>query len=380
MVGKTINRYTIKKELGAGSMGVVYQAFDSELERIVALKFLPTDLSADEHAQQRFRNEATLASAINHPNVCTIHSIEEFEDKMFIVMEYVEGQTLRKLLENGNLDINQSINIVRQAASGLQAAHMKGIIHRDIKPTNLMIKSLEFVKIMDFGLAKRRDGVNLTKEGHLVGTIAYMSPEQANRDPVDHRSDLWSLGVVFYEMLTGDRPFPDIYELAVYYAILNKDPEPLGEDFPDALTPIINKLLAKNPGVRYEDASALSYDLDLFQKSVSQAPHSEAISSSASQHGQERLFNPGPDNFDDAEAVIEELVRKKWPFHKNMRISLREKQREALRELKQGCPEGFPIDVFNRIRSACASENPDNYRWRLDCEKKRIRYHNESVK
>jgi serine/threonine protein kinase/Flp pilus assembly protein TadD len=263
MIGKTILHYKIIEKLGEGGMGVVYKAEDTKLKRDVAIKFLPSRIAANEEERQRFKIEAQAAAALNHPNIATIHAIEEDNDEMFIVMEYIEGRELKDTV-GMPLPIDDVINYAIQIAEGLQAAHKKGIVHRDIKSTNIMITEDGKVKIMDFGLAKVRGGPQVTKVGTTVGTAAYMSPEQAHGDDTDHRSDIWSFGVVLYEMLTGKLPFKGDYEQAIIYSILNENPvldENLQAEIPAELQQIINRALQKNPTDRYQNVKDMLTDL-----------------------------------------------------------------------------------------------------------------------
>jgi serine/threonine protein kinase/formylglycine-generating enzyme required for sulfatase activity len=226
MIGQTISHYRILEKLGEGGMGVVYKAEDVKLKRTVALKFLPPDLTRNPEAKQRFIHEAQAASALEHSNICTIHEIDETEDgRVFTVMACYEGETLRGRIERGALDIDESIDIAIQAARGLSKAHDNGIVHRDIKPANIMITRDGVVKILDFGLAKLTGQTRLTRDGSTLGTAAYMSPEHARGQEVDLRADIWSLGVVFYEMVTGQLPFKGEFEQAAIYSILNEQPE-----------------------------------------------------------------------------------------------------------------------------------------------------------
>jgi len=277
MTGKTILHYKIIEKLGEGGMGVVYKAHDTKLKRDVAIKFLPRRIAANEEERDRFKIEAQAAAALNHPNIATIYAIEESEDEMFIVMEYIEGQELKNLISQippvpplgkgdrgGFLRIHDVINYAVQIADGLNAAHKKGIVHRDIKSANIMITNEGKVKIMDFGLAKVRGGAQVTKVGTTIGTAAYMSPEQARSEEADHRSDIWSFGVVLYEMLSDKLPFGGEYEQAVIYAILNEDPKPLDEERPEMpkeLQNIVTKALQKNPEERYQQVQELLLDL-----------------------------------------------------------------------------------------------------------------------
>jgi serine/threonine protein kinase/Tfp pilus assembly protein PilF len=269
MVGQTISHYKIIEKLGGGGMGVVYKAEDTKLKRIVALKFLPPSLTTDPDAKERFVHEAQAASALDHPTICTIHEINESDDgQLFIAMSYYAGETLKKKIEQGPLDIDLALDIAIQIANGLSRAHEAGIIHRDIKPANIIVTSRGEAKILDFGLAKLSGRTLLTKTGTTLGTAAYMSPEQARGEQVDGKSDIWSLGVVLYEMLAGQRPFESDYEQALVYSILNEAPRPLRElrvDVPETLEQIVGKAMAKNPQERYQTVEQLLSDLRVAQ-------------------------------------------------------------------------------------------------------------------
>ena len=227
MIGKTISHYRILEKLGEGGMGVVYKAEDTTLKRTVALKFLPSELTRDANAKERFIREAQAAAALNHPNICTIYEVGEHDGQSFIAMELVEGQSLKERIERGPLPIDEAISLAIQAGEGLGEAHEKGIVHRDIKPGNIMLAARGQVKILDFGLARLGTHTKLTKADTTLGTVAYMSPEQSSGKDVDRRTDIWSLGVVLYEMITGQRPFTAEYEAAVVHSILNDEPEPV---------------------------------------------------------------------------------------------------------------------------------------------------------
>ncbi len=246
-------------------MGVVYKAQDTTLGRFVALKFLPHHLSQAEEEKQRFIHEAKAASALEHTNICNIHEIAESDDgQMFIVMAYYEGESLQKKIARGPLSIEETVDIAIQVTEGLARAHEAGIVHRDIKPANIMITERGEVKIVDFGLAKLSGRTKLTKEGTTLGTVAYMSPEQTQGTEVDQRTDIWALGAVLYEMLTGQQPFKGEYEMAVIYSILNEEPESISSlrpDIPPELESIANKCLQKAPGERYQNADELLDDL-----------------------------------------------------------------------------------------------------------------------
>lgn len=254
MIGQTISHYKIIKKLGEGGMGKVYLAEDLKLKRNVALKFLPNELIRDDQSRTRFIYEAQAASALDHPNIGAIFEIVESEENPFIVMAYYPGDTLKDKITQKDLTIEQAIHIVRQIAGGLQKAHNKEIVHRDIKPANILFSEDDEPKIIDFGLAKFLDKSILTRTGTTVGTAAYMSPEQTQGMKVDQRTDIWSLGVILYEMLAGERPFTGEYEQALMYSIVNEDPEFIGrirKDVPPALEKIVNKALEKNPDKRF---------------------------------------------------------------------------------------------------------------------------------
>jgi len=265
MIGKTISHYRITEKIGEGGMGVVYKALDTTLDRHVAIKFLPPHLKSDKQAKTRFVHEAKAASALNHANIAVVHEIgETAEEQMFIVMAHYGDQTLKDKLEGGALNVDDAIAIVSQLASGLSKAHEKGILHRDIKPANILMGDDGHAKIADFGLAKLAGRTQVTKTGSTLGTVAYMSPEQASGGGVDHRSDIFSLGVVLYELLTGTRPFLGDHDAAVLYGIMNHDPAPLAShrtDLSSQLQPVVEKALCKDPAKRYQTADELLDDL-----------------------------------------------------------------------------------------------------------------------
>jgi len=281
MVGTTVSHYKILERLGAGGMGVVYRAQDLKLDRSLALKFLPPGLTRDPEAKQRFIHEAKAASALNHPNVCTVHDIGETEDgQIFIVMAYYEGETLREKIERGPLSLDEGMGIAVQIAQGLARAHEKGIVHRDIKPANIFLSTDGMVRILDFGLAKLSGQSRITREGSTLGTAAYMSPEQARGDDVDQRTDIWALGAVLYEMFTGRLPFKTEYQTALVYSILNEDPEPptaIRAEIGEELEGVILKSLAKDPGDRYASgAEMLAAIQELHQSGLSPARPGDA--------------------------------------------------------------------------------------------------------
>lgn len=271
MIGKTISHYKILKEIGAGGMGIVYKAEDTDLKRFVALKFLPPGLTRDKKAKDRFIHEAQSASALDHPNICTVHEVGKTDDgQIFIAMVFYEGETLKERISAGPLELNEAVNIAIQVAEGLSKAYEKKIIHRDIKPANIFITKDGFVKILDFGLAKLSGQTKLTKTGGALGTVAYMSPEQTQGTEVDHRTDIWSLGVVLYEMLTGQLPFKGDYEQAIVYSTLNEEYEPIKKirkDVPENLEKIVKFALQKEPDSRYPSVTNILKDLVQYKQS-----------------------------------------------------------------------------------------------------------------
>ncbi|MCH8033429.1 MAG: protein kinase, partial [Bacteroidetes bacterium] len=270
MIGKTISHYKILEKLGEGGMGVVYKAKDTKLKREVAIKFLPQFISSNKEERQRFEIEAQAAAALNHPNIAHIYAIEETEDEMFIVMEFIDGIELKDKIKSGPISTDEIINIANQIAEGLDVAHKKGILHRDIKSSNIMITEDGKVKIMDFGLAKIKGRTELTKIGATVGTAAYMSPEQAKGEVVDQRTDIWSFGVVLFEMLTGTLPFKGDYEQAIIYSILNEEPTPLlnlRSDVPKKLPDIVHKAISKNVDERFQSVDELLKELIICMES-----------------------------------------------------------------------------------------------------------------
>jgi serine/threonine protein kinase/tetratricopeptide (TPR) repeat protein len=271
MIGQIVKHYTILEKLGEGGMGIVYKAQDTKLDRPVALKFLPQHMTSDAVEKERFVHEARAASALNHPNITTIYEIDEFEGKMFIAMEYCEGRTLRQIVESEHLSIKKVLDIGIQACEGLALAHEKGIVHRDIKSDNIMLTPRNQVKIMDFGLAKLKGAGKLTRTGSTLGTASYMSPEQAQGEDVDRRSDIFSFGIVLYELLTRQLPFRGEHQSAMTYSIINEDPQPLAR-FNNKVSPrleeIIAKALAKDRDERYQHIDDLLADLRREKKAL----------------------------------------------------------------------------------------------------------------
>jgi serine/threonine protein kinase/tetratricopeptide (TPR) repeat protein len=265
MIGQTISHYKILEKLGEGGMGAVYKAEDTKLKRTVALKFLPPELTRDEHSKARFVHEAQAASALDHPNICTIHEIDETEDgRMFICMACYEGTTLTDKISERPLELGEAVDIAMRVAEGLAKAHEQGIVHRDLKPANVLVTKDGQVKIVDFGLAKLAGRTKLTKDGMTAGTVGYMSPEQAKGLEVNPRTDIWSLGTTLYQMITGRLPFESDYDEALVYSILHETAEPvtaLRSGVPLELDRIVTKCMQKDPAERYQTAGDLIADL-----------------------------------------------------------------------------------------------------------------------
>lgn len=265
MIGTTVQHYRIIEKLGEGGMGMVYKAVDLDLDRPVALKFLSPQLSEDEQTQARFIQEAKTASALDHPNICTIYEISQTDDgNLFIAMACYEGETLTRKIAAGALELQQALGLALQIAHGLARAHQSEIIHRDVKPSNIIVTKHGEAKIVDFGLAKLAGESRLTRTGETLGTAAYMAPEQIQGLHVDHRSDIFAWGVLFYEMLSGRLPFTGDYEFSLMYSILNEEPEPVRTshpDLPEGVESILDRALAKNPDDRYQTTEELVEDL-----------------------------------------------------------------------------------------------------------------------
>ena len=263
MINKTILHYNIISKIGEGGMGIVYKAEDTKLKRDVAIKFLPHSFNVSEKDKAKLKTEAQIAAGLNHPNIATVYAIEEFGDDTFIVMEYVKGKELKEIIKNSpdkKNKLDDFLNYAIQITEGINTAHKKGIIHRDIKSSNIMLSDDGRIRVMDFGLAHIQGDPNITKKGSTPGTTAYMSPEQLRGEEVDFRSDIWSLGIVFFEMLTGQPPFQGNFDQAIIYSILHEKPKSLRKinpEIPDELEQIVLSCLEKDRKKRIQSAEEL---------------------------------------------------------------------------------------------------------------------------
>ena len=312
MIGRTISHYKITAKLGQGGMGTVYKAEDLKLKRPVALKFLAAHLLDDEEIRARFTREAEAAAGLNHPNICHVYEIDEVEGKTFISMAFVEGESLEKKIEAGPVKLDDAIDIAIQTAKGLQAAHAKKVVHRDIKPANLMIGDDGRVTIMDFGLALLGDRSKLTRLDQTMGTVTYMSPEQTYGKELDHRTDIWSLGVVLYEMVTGQEPFKGHYDQAVMYSITSEDPEPmtaLRTAVPMELEWLAGKCMAKDREQRYQHTDEIIVDLQIQSDKLKSAKSAIIRTSPGGDVGARHAVPAGPATPD------EERARHGAPLH-----------------------------------------------------------------
>ncbi|MCH8247833.1 MAG: protein kinase [Bacteroidetes bacterium] len=288
MIGESLSHYKIESELGHGGMGIVYLAADTKLDRTVAIKFLASDLTTDKVAKERFVREAKAAAAVEHESICAIYEIGETSDgQTYIVMPFYRGKTLKEMIAEGPLDPLKVMDLASQIAEGLAAAHAKGVIHRDIKPGNVLVGDRGRVKILDFGLAKLGSQTDLTKSRSSMGTVPYMAPEQIRGETISERTDIWALGAVMYEMLAGTRPFHGEYEQAITYSILNVDPPGLSSELPEGLENLVRRCLAKNASERYQSAADLLADIDMlngvrpFTGSMTRAAVTKSESSTA---------------------------------------------------------------------------------------------------
>lgn len=283
MTGQTLNQYEVGEKLGEGGMGVVYKAWDTRLRRHVALKFLREDLFSSGDARARFLREAQAAGALDHPNICHVHDIEDVEGQSFMVMAFCDGAPLSRVIPAGPMEPAQAVSIAMQVGDGLRAAHVKGIVHRDVKSANILVTADGGAKITDFGLALLTDRSRITRAGTLMGTLSYMAPEQALGKPVDRRADIWSLGIVLYEMLSGKRPFDRTPSHQSLAAIVKENLPPIERKppLPPELARIVNKALAKNLDERYQYMDDFVVDLKALLRTLPEPARPATATSSA---------------------------------------------------------------------------------------------------
>jgi len=321
MIGNQVSHYKILEELGRGGMGVVYKAEDIKLKRIVALKFLSTELTQNPKAKERFIKEAQTASALDHHHICTIHEIDETDDgQMFICMSYYGGKILTELIEHGPVEVDRSLEIAIQIATGLAKAHDNGIVHRDIKSANIVVTEDNVVKILDFGLAKLTGATKITKTGMAMGTPAYMSPEQVKGKNVGPQSDVWALGIILYEMLSGTLPFRGEDQMSVMYNITHEKPKPLNELRPNLSSEVIavvQKALEKDPAQRYDTMHSVLEDLQRVRSNLS----GEAETVAVNRHEAETVFIPTKDEPSRNDAEPEADIQETQPLTQDTKSS-----------------------------------------------------------
>ncbi|MCH7691764.1 MAG: protein kinase, partial [candidate division Zixibacteria bacterium] len=313
--GTMVEHYRIIEKIGAGGMGEVYLAEDTKLDRKVALKFLPSHIAQDADVRTRFTREAKAVAKLDHPNIVTIHEVGEFNGQPFFAMQFIDGKTLQHYCKEEPLSVSQIVNLIMQISDGLGNAHAAGIIHRDIKSANIIVDQEFRPKILDFGLATVQGGDALTKAGSTLGTVAYMSPEQARGSKVDHRSDLFSLGIVMYELIAGRTPFKRTNDTGTMHAIINENPEPLARyksDVPPELQRIVTKCLAKNANERYQSTADIAVDLRILDRITASGEHEISGQTAASQTSIAVLpfanMSADPENEYFADGLTEELL------------------------------------------------------------------------